>query len=270
MQRIRLVWQHLPLNLRIFLKPRIIRILGIFASMFSFQFLNHPIGRVSVPYFSRWLLRRSYAQQGEDLILDRILTRVLGKDVFQSYTYVDVGAYDAVDHSVTYLLYLRGWRGIVFDPSHSTRKSFRRWRRKDIFINAVVGQEDGVEVEFYVPKDASRDQSLVSTKYPQHGIIEDFNKKTIRQVSLNAELKRQGVIKINFLNIDVEGAELEILRNFDFEYFEPSVIAVEIHGNDLERCLQTEEAKIILSHGYQYVASAVITQFFVRKSEIVH
>ena len=65
-----------------------------------------------------------------------------------------------------------------------------------------------------------------------------------------------------------EGAELEILKNLDYEFFKPSLIAVEIHGNDLEECLKSDEARLILSKGYQYVGSAVITQFFARKDEI--
>jgi FkbM family methyltransferase len=188
--------------------------------------------------------------------------------VFKPHTYVDVGDYDAIDHSVTYLLYLRGWKEIVFDPSFSTLKSFARWRKRDVFINAVVGEGDGVDVNFYIPKHSLGDQSLVSTKYPNLEKINDFDKVIFQQVNLNSELKRQGLNKIDVLNIDVEGAELEILKNLDYEFFKPSLIAVEIHGNDLEECLKSDEARLILSKGYQYVGSAVITQFFARKDEI--
>ena len=67
----------------------------------------------------------------------------------------------------------------------------------------------------------------------------------------------------------VASAELEILKNLDFDFFRPSVIAIEIHGNDLEECLKSDEARLILGKGYQYVGSAVITQFFARKDEII-
>ena len=87
-------------------------------------------------------------------------------------------------------------------------------------------------------------------------------------MDLNSELRRQGLSKIDVLNIDVEGAELEILKNLDFDFFKPSVIAVEIHGNDLEECLKSDEAQLIISKGYQFVGSAVITQLFARKDEI--
>ena len=262
------VWRSLPQNLKDFLMPLIIVLIKLISSVFGLQNLNHSIGKAAVPYLTKFLLKRSFAQQGEDLILDRVLTRVLHKDVFKPHTYVDVGAYDSIDHSVTYLLYLRGWKGVVFDPSLSTLKSFQRWRKKDIFINAVVGEKDGIDVEFFIPKRALGDQSLTSTKYPSSEKLDEFNKVVFRQVNLNEELKRQGLAKIDVLNIDVEGAELEILRNLDFNFFKPSVISVEIHGNDLEECLKSDEAKLILGKGYQYVGSAVITQFFARKDEI--
>ena len=266
---LKLVWRKLPRKMKTISKPIIIRWITLISSALGFQFLRHPIGKVSVPYFTKSLLKRSFAQQGEDLILDRILTRVLCKDVSKPHTYVDVGAYDAIDHSVTYLLYLRGWKGVVFDPSVSTLKSFKIWRKRDVFVNAVVGEEDDVDVEFFIPKSSLDDQSLTGTKYPREENLNDFKRMVFRQVNLNKELKRQGVKKIDVLNLDVEGAELEILRSLDFELFKPSVIAIEIHGNNLEDCLKSDEAQMILGKGYQFAGSAVITQFFVRKEEVL-
>ena len=110
---LKFVWRSLPVNLKDFLRPKIVFLLKFFPTVFGRQYLTHPIGKVSVPYFTKSALKRSFSQQGEDLILDRVLTSVLRKDVFKPHTYVDVGAYDAIDHSVTYLLYLRGWNGVV-------------------------------------------------------------------------------------------------------------------------------------------------------------
>ena len=109
----------------------------------------------------------------------------------------------------------------------------------------------------------------IGKAYPSSDKINEFEKSVFRQVNLNDELNRQGLKKIDVLNLDVEGAELEILKNLDFELFKPSVIAIEIHGNDLQECLNSDEAKLILNKGYQYVGSAVITQFFARKDEII-
>ena len=248
--------------------PRLLFCLKIFCALFGFQHQQHPIGRVEVPHLSKSRLKRSFAQQGEDLILDSIMTRVLGWDVTKKRQYVDVGAYDAVTHSVTYLLYLRGWNGVVFDPSDETKRSFKRWRDRDRFVGAVVGRDDNEDVNFYIPAKAQSDQSLISTKYPPTRLMGQYEKIKLKQVNLNKELKRQGVEKISFLNIDVEGAELEILSTFDFEFFKPTIIAVEIFGSDLETCLNSEISQLLKRKHYLAVGSAVITQFFVRKDAL--
>lgn len=263
------IWRSFPDKVKYKLRSKIIFIIKTIYNFLGFQYLDHDTGRVSVPYFTKSKLKKSFAQQGEDLILDRIITRVLGLDINKPRNYVDVGAFDAVEHSVTYLLYLRDWRGIVFDPSTKTRKSFEFWRKKDVFVNAVVGEEDGVNVDFFIRKDADDDQSLNNTKYPSRNKLNTFKKIIHRQVNLNNELRRQGVSKISVLKIDVEGAELEILKTLDFELFKPSIISIEIHGNNIEKCLETEEAKLILNKGYQIAGSAVITHFFVRIEEVV-
>jgi len=66
------------------------------------------------------------------------------------------------------------------------------------------------------------------------------------------------------MNIDVEGAELEILQSFDFEKYTPSIIAIEIHGNDIVKNLNSDIAVLLLSKGYRLVGCAVITYFFVK------
>ena len=275
------VWRSLPISIRALVRPLLVKTYYtlrfsarpllvktyyVFCALLGIQSLREPIGLVSIPHFAKHYLKRSVAQQGEDLILDRIITRVLGWDINEKRTCVDVGAFHSIEHSVTYLLYRRGWRGVVFDPSMSTEKTFKKWRSRDVFVRAVVGDVDGIDVEFFIPKHSTSDQSLISTKYPDDK--ENFNVIKHRQVNLNEELKRQGVNNIDVLNIDVEGAEFEILNNFEFDYFSPSVIAVEIHGNDIQKCLETEEAKLILENGYRAVGCAVITFFFVRESDI--
>ena len=272
MRKIKEIFFSLPSGVQKFLTPKIVHIIKLVFAISGRQLLDNPIGGVDVPFAAKPLLKKSFAQQGEDLILDRILSGVLKKDLFGNHTYVDVGGYDPVRHSVTYLLYLRGWNGVVFDPSVATTRLFRQWRKRDNVVNAVVGKTDNVDVDFYVKRSGAitqiGDQSPQGTKYPSLTDAKKFERHTFRQVNLNDELKRQGITKIEFLNIDVEGAELEILKTFNFQYFKPSVIAVEIHGNDIEECLKSEMAQIILSNGYQAVGSAVITQFFARKDEI--
>ena len=257
------IWRALPLGLQKRYR-RLAEKLYYLVCLVTFnQALLHPIGKVRIPYIARPYLRRSFAQQGEDLILERLITRVL--KLRDPGLYVDVGAYHAVDHSVTYCLYRKKWCGIAFDPSAETQKSFKFWRKRDAFVLAAAGDTDEDKVSFYIPKDTSS-MSLINTKYPQNK--DSYEEVIVRQVNINNELKRRSIAEFDVLNLDVEGAELEILKSFDFDYFKPKIIALEIHGNDVLQALERDEAKIILKAGYRCVACAVITYFFVRTEAI--
>jgi|SaaInlStandDraft_3_1057020.scaffolds.fasta_scaffold19029_3 FkbM family methyltransferase len=260
------IWKSLPIGYRKTYYLLGERVSYLVCLLTGGQVSSHSIGKVPISFIAKPYLKHSVAQQGEDLILDRIITRILNWDISEPRLYVDVGAYHPVDCSVTYLLYCRGWKGIAFDPSLTTHKSFRFWRKSDRFVQAVVGDQDNVKVEFFTPKTSVSDMCQTATKYP---IDKDgCTVKKIDQINLSQELSRQGVNKVDVLNLDVEGGELEILRSLDFNKFSPVIIAVEIHGNDVQKCLLTEEAQLILSKGYRLVGCTVITFFFVKESYI--
>ena len=94
----------------------------------------------------------SFAQQGEDLVLDRIISRILNQKLSITGNYVDIGAFHPIEHSVTYLLYLRNWTGVAIDASTKTASEFAKKRPKDSFFQCVVGREDNIDVDFLLIK----------------------------------------------------------------------------------------------------------------------
>ena len=229
------------------------------------QSLIHPIGKANIPFLARSYSKRSFAQQGEDLVLDRIFSRILKHDLSKPLIYCDVGANHPINNSVTYLMYNRNSQGICFDPSHTSKQLFKYHRNRDIFVCKAVGADDNIYVDFYIP-DNAYDLSETSTKYPHRK--NTYLKVKKHQINLNYELKRNNFYKIDFLNIDVEGAEYEILKTFDFNYFSPKVICVEIHADDIIEALETNVAKHIMKQGYRLIASTVISFFFVSTQEL--
>src|SRR6187431_556967 len=85
---------------------------------------------------------KSYSQEGEDLILNRILEKKT------CGFYVDVGAHHPKRFSNTYLFYQKGWRGINIDAMPGSMAEFRNFRPRDINIEAAVGAAK--EIPFYV------------------------------------------------------------------------------------------------------------------------
>lgn len=228
------------------------------------QYSSKGIGVLHrVPLLAKPFSKYSFAQQGEDLVLDRILFHILKIDPHIPHTYVDIGAYHPINQSVTYLLYLRGWKGVAVDLSESTRQSFAKSRPRDIFFNVAVGSDDQNVVEVYKKTNLAGDSHPHNTKYPDNA--SNYSVDHISQKSINSILKESRFQTVTFLNLDVEGAELEILEALDFDQYDPAVIAVEIHGNKVEECLTSDIAKLLRSKGYICVASSVITFFFIKE-----
>jgi FkbM family methyltransferase len=232
-----------------------------FSLFFGMQRDRRGIGIIHTPFIRKSYLKRSFSQQGEDLTVDRIWTRVLKNEFNKKGVYVDIGSYHLIEHSVTYLAYLRGWSGLVVDASPKSCDLHGKYRPKDKIVNAVVGGEDIESVDFYFHK--FDELSLINTKYPNDK--SEYIKTSLPQKNINSILMSTGIEKIDLLNIDIEGAELEVLEVLDFDKYQPKIVAVEIHGNNIEYGLKTEVAKILLSKKYILVGVNVITYFFLKK-----
>ena len=101
---------------------------------------------------TRWLTREdvshrviSYAQNGEDVLL----SRVFGAD--HAGVYVDVGANDPIFHSVTKLLYTRGWRGVNIEPTPILHERLVVDRPEDVNLNVGISDAEGTLTFFEVP-----------------------------------------------------------------------------------------------------------------------
>lgn len=224
----------------------------------------HPNPHGWVPRFKTWLDalifgRSSYAQQGEDLTLDRILVRKLGFDL-KTYQglYVDAGAYHPVSHSTSYLLYQRGWQGVCIDIAKSSCQIISRRRPRDLVLNyATSNQHERL---------AFKDPGLISLIHEAKPAASATDAEhTIEAYSLTELLSNNGITReIDYLNIDTEGAELKTLQGLDFDRYKPKVISVEIHEANVPSALKTEVANYLAQQGYDCVASNVITYFFIR------
>ena len=224
----------------------------------------HPNPHGWVPGFKNWLDmlifgRSSYAQQGEDLTLDRILVRKLGLDLKQYQgLYVDAGAYHPVSHSTSYLLYQRGWQGVCIDIAKSSCDIISERRPRDLVLNYATSNKHELL--------AFNDPGLISLIHEAKPLTSEAESEhTIEAYSLTELLSKNGIIReIDYLNIDTEGAELKTLQGLDFGRYKPKIISIEIHEANILSALQTEVANYLEKQGYECVASNVITYFFIR------
>lgn len=162
----------------------------------------------------------SYAQNYEDVMLNRIFR---GKK--QGF-YIDIGAFHPFFKSTTNAFYQAGWNGINIDVSQVNISNFEHYRDRDINICAAIGK-DGAEKEFFIVEGTTRSTSLpeLAVKYKAEKMPGSFKK--VKTVSLTALCELNKVQEIDYISIDVEGSEKDVLESFDLEKFRPKVIVIE-------------------------------------------
>jgi FkbM family methyltransferase len=193
--------------------------------------------------------KNSYAQHGEDLLLNMLFNQK--KRGF----YVDVGAYHPRYLSNTYYFYKRGWRGINIDATAGSMKAFKRWRPRDVNIEAAISDKEE-ELSFYHFKHPSLNTFFQEQAEEQKRLQPFLGEKRIKTLTLSSLLDRHlpPEAEIDFLSIDAEGFDLKVLLSNDWARFVPKVIVIEKNGFELahakeeEICLFLEKKKYRLSH----------------------
>lgn len=222
----------------------------------------------TTPRFLSKYAKVSFAQQGEDLVLRRILFRMLKVPLDYKGFYLDIGAYHPEKDSITRFLYDEEWRGICVDISENTINLFREERPRDRLVCAAAGESKGELTAYFLPGVISVQNTCdVATAEKMRSKGYELSERRVPVLTANEimQLNAPEEDGIDFLNIDVEGFEISVLRGLDFDKYKPRVVALEIHSGSVDCALKTEVAEYLANKGYKCVACCVITYFFVRR-----
>jgi FkbM family methyltransferase len=216
-------------------------------------------------YFSQKI---SYAQSGEDLILDYLLGVVLG---IKYPTYLDIGAHHPHSLSNTYLFYKRGCKGVNIEPDRSLFEHIRKMRPADINLNVGVGFNELSETaDFYVM--SSRALNTFSKAEAERlATLDGISIETIEKIELvplNPILQKYfGGKGPDLLSIDVEGLDYEVLKSIRFSEFSPAVICVETceYNPNGKLTKRRDTIDLLEEQNYQLYADTCINSIFVRR-----
>lgn len=193
-------------------------------------------------FFRQFRYTKSFSQFGEDVIIQTLFKNQ------KKGVYVDVGAYQPLLYSNTHALYLRGWHGLSIDPNPNLKILYKIFRRRDIFANFAIGNarkntyfmfSDGA----YNTLDENIAQKLMSKKYPTF-----IGTKEIQSLPLGEIIKKYKIQHIDYMNIDVEGLDLEVLKSHNWS-IKPTVISVENSSTEIDSFLSQHEYKLAASVG---------------------
>lgn len=199
-----------------------------------------------------FLNKKTYSLFGEDLVALKFF-----KNKKKGF-YVDIGCYHPTHINNTYLLYKKGWNGINIDVSQFSIDLFKFMRPDDLNYKCAVS-ETNKKVNLYYQKEHSQLTSI--NKLTAKKFIKGrLKKKIINSYSLE-EILSWGKYKdyeIDFLDVDVEGADLQVLKGLNFSKRKPKLICVEIHQKNFRkhkiyRFLIKKKYKLIWQQSFSFL-----------------
>ncbi|QCO19937.1 FkbM family methyltransferase (plasmid) [Azospirillum brasilense] len=200
----------------------------------------------------------SYAQNYEDVMLFRAL-----KGVEKGF-YIDVGANDPIEYSMTKAFYDRGWRGINIEPIDSWYERLCADRPEDINLKVAVSDQPGILKLFEVlGSGLSTASSGVADRHRESGF--ETRECFVPALTLESICRDYGVGDIHFLKVDVEGAEPQVLASIALETFRPWIIVVEATAPMSEEENHHLWSSLLTDRGYDQVYFDGLNQFYVAR-----
>lgn len=153
--------------------------------------------------------------------------------------YIDVGSFDGIHLSNTYSFELQDWTGICVEAFPSYYQLCKEARSNSICIHAAcVGDDSLNTVTFYTERlgllsGIEPQLSDVQSRYDYRGIeFNGFEEIKVPAVTLNSILKEhlKDEMSIDFISIDVEGSELDVLAGLDLKRYRPRVLVLEANS----------------------------------------
>ncbi len=169
--------------------------------------------------------------------------------------FVDIGCFHPTRHNNTYEMYKSVWHGINIDLNPLAIDLFNFTRSKDININAAISNNEENKTLYFV--DELNTQNTLEVNHlsflkNHHNLKEEeISKQTIKTRRLDKILDSHNFNDIDFMNIDVEGHELNILNSIDFLKYNIKFICIEmIDHNDQAKIVNKKLNEIIERNGY--------------------
>lgn len=204
----------------------------------------------------------SYSQQGEDMVALNLL-RILFAQQFP-ISYLDIGSNHPIVDSNSFMFYLNGGKGVLVEPNPIYRDAIKLIRPRDRHYAAGVSFNGSTEATYYdfgpsfsgVNTFSESVAKAVPSSRPGATLIQKVKMPMVDINKIIAENFPSGAP--DFLSIDVEGHESDILRMIDLSKVRPKVICCEIFSPNYRECrLYLQEC------GYMRAASTLINDLFV-------
>jgi FkbM family methyltransferase len=200
----------------------------------------------------------SYAQNGEDVVL----SRAFADQEFGFY--VDIGACHPVEDSVTLRFYERGWHGVNVEPDQELYAAFTQARPRDANLCCAIGRTRG-RIEFH-PTDTRGHGTLDGALASGHSAGRPAVRVPTILLSDVIDCHGPDGGQIDFLKVDVEGWEAEVIASGDWARHRPRVLVIEAVDDKGEPTYEAWEPAL-LGAGYRFAMFDGLNRFYCRDED---
>ncbi len=218
----------------------------------------HPfIGSHIIKRFKK-RYKKSYAQSGEDMILNTVLYNV--KNGF----YIDVGASDPTVHSNTHYFYQKGWSGINIDALPGSMKKFQRMRPRDINLEIPISDKRG-SLKYYMFSSSSYNTFCEEIAALHKNILIGTKELETQKLSEVLDEHLNINMEIDFLSVDIEGMDYQALQSNDWNKYRPKVVVFEYKANNIKFIEESKFNMFLNEKGYTFYCCSPTNAFYIEK-----
>lgn len=200
-------------------------------------------------FYNIYIRNQKFLNNGSQFGEDKFLMDLFKKEYKGKY--LDLGCFHPTKHNNTYLLYKNGWRGINIDLNPLTIELFNFMRPQDINLNLAISNDNNEKNLYFIDElntQNTLDENQLLFLKEHHKIKkEEIIKKRIKTKKLDNILNEQKFDEIDFMNIDIEGHELDVIKTINFKKIKVRYICLEMINHNKLSIKNSEKIKNILS-----------------------
>ena len=198
-------------------------------------------------------VKKSFSSNSVDLIIGELFKNQ------KKGIYIDVGCNHPFIGNNTYKLFKKGWNGINIDLDYTFIDSFKFHRPKDDNIQIGVSDKSG-EQEMYFHHERSAINTLENSRGENAILKKNIKTSTLNDIIEKSNFKNK---EIDYVSIDVEGFELNVLKGFDLKKYKPKALSIEFidpqmkkeefYHQNINNIINSEVYKYMLDNDYHFV-----------------
>jgi FkbM family methyltransferase len=212
--------------------------------------------------------RRSYSQSGEDMLAAYVAHTLRLNNI----RYLDIGAYSPTHLSNTYFFYERGSNGVCVEANPDLAKVYKKCRPRDEVLNIAISPKWDGMAPFYI---FNTPTLSTLSEVEANRMVKEEGEELVSTIPLEVRsvaklLETQFPDrKLNFLSLDVEGLDYQIMQEFDFSIVKPEILCLETLEYKKSGFQQKNRGliELMVANGYMVYADTFINTIFVDKAK---